>query len=508
MAGGAGVTRKVVVVGAGFGGLAAACELAARGAEVTLLERAAVPGGKAQRVAHGGFAWDTGPTLLTLPAVLDEVLGLAGMRLRDAVRAVPLSPLCRYRFASGATLDHHADRDAMVAGIGAIDARDAAQWPAFEQHVRALWETVGRAYVDEPFTGALDLAARSARRGAGTVAMQLGLRTLGQHAARWFRSPEMRQFVGRFATYVGASPFRAPAALAMIAAVEGAGDAVYPVGGMARVAAVFADAARRLGVTLRLDEPVRRIERDGKGWRVSTDARTADADAVLLDVDPLYAATLFDDGSAARDSLDADRGRTRSLSALVLHVALRGRTEPLALHNVLFPANYAAEFDDVMERGALPSDGTVYVAAPSPVDAGTAPEGHEALFTLVNAPADLRASDDASVARVQDHVLARLAAVDPSLPGRVVALHAQRPMFIASTGSADGAIYGVAPHGSLGTFRRPLARVAGARGLYLAGGCSHPGGGVPMTVRSGQHAARTLAADLRLDVAPALAVPA
>lgn len=493
--------RRVAIVGAGFGGLSAACELAAAGLEVTLFERSATVGGKAGRLEHAGYRWDTGPTLLTMPDTLDRPLSFVGKRLADLVKLHPLAPLCRYAFAGGERFDHHVDVARTAAEIARFSPEDAEAWPRFLAWAKHTDAQVGAEYMDVPFTGLLDFAARMARRGPAAVATGSSFGTLEALAARWFRSTPMRQFVGRLATYVGAAPALASAAFGTIAAVESRGDAVYPEGGIHAVAVALAGAATELGVALRLGAGVDSLRRDGRGFEVGSAAGRERFDALILDIDPLFAARLFPQGSAEARALGSGAQAARSLSGCAVLLGLEGRTEGLALHNVLFPRDQPAEFRDLFEAGRPPQDGTVYVSAASHVDAGNAPPGHEALFCLVNAPARPELDWKAESARLTEHVVAVLERHHPGFAARRRVAQVLTPVEFARTGSLDGALYGAAPHGLLGPFQRPLQRVQ--NGLFLAGGATHPGGGVPMVVRSGRHAAALLLRESGMELAAA-----
>lgn len=484
---------SVLVVGAGFGGLSAAIELAAAGAQVTVIEQAKAVGGKAGRLSEGGFTWDTGPTLLTMPAVLDQALGRAGMALASEVELHGLAPLCRYRFASGQGFDHHADPARTAEEIARFSPHDARAWPQFLAWASEVFGLVGAEFLEVPFASTLSFAGRMARRGPRALALGASFGSLDGLGRRFFQSPELRCFVNRLATYVGGAPTQASAAFGMIAHVESRGDAVYPVGGIHAVAQALARAAQKLGVELRLGERVQRLEQ-GRGWRATTDRSALTADAVILNVDPALAARLLGTRLQARRSAGEDGAR--SLSGVALLLGLRGRTPGLALHNVFFPERYDREFVDIFERRQPPDDPAIYVASPVLVDPQVAPPGDEALFVLINAPPRLDLDWPAEVERLRAHVVQRMQQRDPSFAERLAVVRALTPNDFANTGSPDGALYGLAPHGKLGPFRRPPQRVDGARGLYLAGGATHPGGGVPMATLSGRHAARLLLEDL------------
>jgi phytoene desaturase len=484
---------SAIVIGAGFGGLSAAIDLAAAGVRVTVIEQAQQVGGKAGRYAEAGFTWDTGPTLLTLPEILDEKLARAGMRLASEVPLHPLSPLCRYRFAIGTTFDHHADIARTAQEIAKFSPHDAEAWPRFLAWAKEVFGLVGGAYLDVPFPGTLSFATRMARLGPRALTLGASFGSIDGLGQRFFESQELRCFVNRLATYVGGSPTQTSGSFGMIAHVESRGDAVYPVGGIHAVAQALARAATKLGVQFRLGEQVERIEQR-QGWQVTTGDGAYAGDAVVLNVDPALGARLFGDKLRAR--LTVGEAGTRSLSGVALLLGLRGRTQGLALHNVFFPADYAGEFEDLFDRRLPPLTPAIYVAAGSQVDPAAAPPDHEALFVLVNAPPELRFDWNAEVVRLKALVIARLETLDPTFGARLTVMKALTPIDFARTGSPDGALYGLAPHGALGPFRRPAQRVSGAKGLYLAGGATHPGGGVPMATLSGSHAAQLLLQDL------------
>jgi phytoene dehydrogenase-like protein len=276
--------------------------------------------------------------------------------------------------------------------------------------------------------------------------------------------------IERFATYAGADPRRAPAALAVAGFVEHAFGAWHPRGGLFELVLALARRLEALGGELRTEQPVERIlVSGGRARGVATPACAFAADAVVTDVDYALVARLLGREPPARE---------HSLSGLAVLLGLSGETPGLAHHRIDFPADYDAEFDDVFVHRRPVRDPTLYVSAP----AATEP-GPEAWFVLVNAPA---IGDEADWAAEQERLIDRLGVRD-----RVVACARRTPGDLErETAAAGGAIYGAAPHGRLGALRRPGNRVRGVRGLWLAGGSVHPGGGLPLVALGGRTVAR------------------
>jgi len=489
---------SVVVVGAGFGGLSAAAYLSRAGADVTVVERAAHVGGKAGHLEKDGFVFDAGPTLLTMPEVLEDAFAAAGSSLSAHTTLTRLDPVARYLFANGRELLVSTDHERTKASIRAFAPRDAEAWDAFFAECKEVWEVAGEPYLEAPFDGLLGFTQRALRRGSKVLRLGMSLGTLDQFARRHFESAEMRSFVGRFATYAGGAPARSTAAFAMIPWLEIEKGAFYPRGGMHALAASLAQALARAGVRFRLGTDVREVLLDARGKTVgvATSDRAAPrlaADVVVLNMDPLTAARhLMPRARGAAGFAAKLETRERSLSGLAWSFGVEGHVPVEAHHTVLFPEDYAAEFEAIFERGAMPERPAVYVSVPSLGDRSRAPAGCQTLFTLVNAPAT--AAYDA--AQVREYVLGELERRwCPDLRGRIRAEAVITPADIAATGSAHGSIYGAAPHGATSTFERPKYRADFAEGVYFVGGATHPGGGVPMVTKGGRFVAEAVLED-------------
>jgi len=480
---------EVVVVGAGVGGLAASIHLAAAGHDVVVLERLDRPGGKLAERSAAGFTWETGPSLVTLPHVFEDLARTAGRSLDELVDLVRLDPICRYRFADGTGFDHRADLADAVAAADALAPGAGEQWRAFMAHAASVWEVAERTF----FAGAMESPLRLLRRmrSARDLLAIDPLRSLHARAAASFDDPRLVQYVDRYATYSGSSPFEAPATLSCIPHIEQALGAWYVRGGLGRLADALAALATGLGVEIRTSTDVDAIEHDHgavTGVR-GRDGTVVEADAVVADVDALH---LY------RDLLPHRRGRRRaeaaprSSSGFVLLLGVEGRTPALAHHNVSFSVDYRHEFADLFERDVPGADPTVYVAASSVTDPTQAPAGCENWFVLVNAPAGA-----GSMPGYGDHLLEVMARRGWDLSGRIVHREEITPADIASRyRTPGGSIYGTSSNGRMAAFLRPGNRGPIDR-LYLCGGSSHPGGGLPLVAMSGRIAAGLCAGDLQ-----------
>ena len=490
-------SRRVIVVGAGVGGLVAALELAASGVEVLLLERAAQPGGKMRELTVGGLAMDAGPTVFTMRWVFDELFDAVGTRLTDHLQLAPLNVLARHAWSAHERLDLFADVAQSADAIGAFAGPQASRgYLAFCERARAIYQTLDQPFLRGSRPNPLSLVHRAGLRGLPGLMRISPFATLWSELGRYLADPRLRQLFGRYATYCGASPYLAPATLMLVAHVEQQG--VWAVdGGMHRVAQALAALARERGAVLRFNTCVSEVLTQGGracGVRLA-DGETLQAEAVVFngDVGSLGAGLL---GDAARSAAAPVPAARRSLSALTWNLLAPTRGFPLSRHTVFFSNDYATEFNDI-GRGRLPSSPTVYVCAQDRSDDDATVSAPERLLLIVNAPAqgDTQPFAPEELRRCESQTFQQMARcglqVDPT-PSRTQMTTPQGfEQLFPATG---GALYGQASHGWAASFRRPGAR-SRLPGLYLAGGSVHPGPGVPMAALSGRQAAASVIAD-------------
>jgi phytoene desaturase len=498
----------IVVIGAGMGGLSAAAHLSAQGHRVRVLEATSRVGGKAGRREIDGFRFDTGPTLLTMADVVRRAFSAAGGDLDRDVGLLPIHPETRYFFADRRRVDVVQDAKETARNIERVFAGEGAAYERFIEHAATIWRLASEPYLEAPFTGYPAFMLRVLQRGLGAAKLGKNLGTLDSLARDFFRSSELRMFVERFATYVGGDPSRTSAAYANIAHVECTMGAMHPRGGMAAIALALAERLRARGVRITTDAPVSEVVLESsrvRAVRVKGDPTPIPCDAVIVNVDPQMAAESFLSRAASALDLAALRKRERSVSCYALLLGVEGSVGDLAHHTLYFPANYQREFTDLFREKVAPTDPTIYVNVPSLTEQGVAPEGCHSLYVLVNAPATgdqpERWSDGSTQIQTLDRAITqRLDELVPGISSRVRVRSRVTPLDIAALGSVGGAIYGEAPHGPTAPFRRPKQRVDAIKGLYLATGSAHPGGGVAMVTLGGEHVSTLVRED-----APSLA---
>lgn len=491
--------QTVNIIGAGLGGLAAAIRLAARGVRVKVFEKNETAGGKVNIQAAGGYTFDTGASLLTMRHVVADLFESAGRRLEDYLELEPLEPICRYLWPDGAQLDAFTDIARTEAEIGKIAPADAEGFRRFLTDARRKYEVAERTFLAHSLN---DLPRLLRPRYARDLAALSSMRTLSAHVASYFRSPHLRQLFNRFATYNGSSPYRAPATFALIPYVEFGLGAWYVRGGMYQLPSALARVAGELGVELRLGAEVERIiVRAGRvrGVRLACgEVQECDALVANSDASETYLRLLEPEahGTAAVARRLA-RGEP-SCSGFVVLAGARRRYEQLAHHNIFFSSDYRAEFRALFDDLRPAREPTVYVCATSRTDASQAPAGHENLFVLVNAPAtSKRTCWDSEKDDYRDLVMRRLESFGlTDLRSSVEYEHLITPADFESIYRAHrGSIYGLSSNSPLSAFLRPPNRARHVRGLYFAGGTTHPGGGIPLVLLSGKMAAELLIRD-------------
>ena len=482
-------TAKVVVVGAGLGGLSAACRLAKNNFDVVVLEKNETVGGKVDFVEANGYKFDTGASLLTMPHVLEDVFEFCEKRLADYLELVACEPICRYFWTDGTTLDASQNLEKTESEIGGLEPRDVENFRKYLADSKQKYEIAERTFLAQSLN---DLPKLLTRENLPDLLKISTLKTLDRHNAKYFRSKKLQQLFNRFATYNGSSPFETPATFALIPFVEFGLGAWYPKGGMYRIPQALAKLARELGVEILTGKEVEKIIVENKqvvGVKIKN-GEIMPSDFVISNADAV---------ETYRNLLPPEnkkfQNREPSCSGFVMLLGTRRKFPQLAHHNIFFSDDYKAEFDAIFKSKRPAPNPTIYVCAASVTDPTQSPEGCENLFVLVNAPYTSEQTNwTAEKKNYRDLIIKTLE--NFGLKGLETSIEFERIItpedFERKYRANRGSIYGVSSNGIWSAFMRVPNKSKTIENLYFAGGATHPGGGIPLVLLSGKMAAEMI----------------
>ena len=523
--------KHVIVVGGGVGGLSAAIRLAARGGVgVTLVEKNPRVGGKLnlweaphphRPPGERSFRFDTGPSLLTLPFVLADLFAAAGEDVRKWLPILKLDPIASFRWVDGTRFDLRDGSTDLEAELARVAPGDVAGWKRFAERGRQIWDLSAELFLfhaPEQVLSGKAPGGEDRKPWSGlallTTPFRIGMfsrysRLVDKH----LQNQKLREVLYQYATYSGASPFKAPATLAVIPHAETYFGGWYPQGGMYQIADALRRLAEQSQVTMRTGVSVERIlcERDGAGRKARRRAigvrlsggEVLRADAVVVNADVVYAYRHLIDPADRPHWPEPKLDRLEpGGSGMVLLLGVEGTCPQLAHHTKFMPADYASDLRAMFDTRTIPADPCIYVCASTRTDPSQAPEGCENLFVLTSAPPldgriDWAVEGPRYEQQVIDTLEHRWGLTD--LARRIVVRRRFTPVEFRSVYNANaGSIYGIGSNSRRTAFLRPPNRDRKIAGLYFAGGATHPGGGLPLVTLSGKIAAELVAEDLGL----------
>lgn len=488
--------RRIAVVGSGFGGLAAAIRLQAAGMRVTIFEARDLPGGRAYVYRDKGFTFDAGPTVITAPECLEELFNLGGVRMRDRVEMLPVTPFYRLVWDDGDTMDYDGD---LAGAIGRRSESDAEGYRRFVEYSREVFETGYVELAHVPFLRFIDMV-----RCAPDLVRLGAHRSVYSMVAKYVKDEHVRQALSFHSLLVGGNPFDTSAIYTLIHYLERKWGVWFPRGGTGALVRALVKLFEELGGELRLSTPVRSIELEGGAHLVTTDAMDREPfDAVVSNADLHHTYGKLYAGNAAAASTTRKLERADwSMSLFVLYFGTDTPYDHLAHHTVIFGPRYKELLREIFDGPNLPDDFSLYLHAPTVTDPSLAPPGCGSFYVLSpvphlgNANVDWANEGEAYA----DKILAALERHMPDLRRHVVTKRWFTPNdFQSQLAAYQGAAFSLAPKLQQSAWFRPHNRDPKIPGLYIVGAGTHPGAGVPGVVGSAKATASVVLRDFGME---------
>jgi phytoene desaturase len=476
---------RAVVIGGGFGGLAAAIRLGARGYRVTVLEKRDAPGGRAYVYRQDGFTFDAGPTIVTAPFLFEELWALCGRRMADDVELKPMSPFYRIRFDDGACFNYSGDMAAMRAEVARFSPADVDGFMRFMEASREICRIGFEQLGDVPFSSPLDMA----RIAPDLIRLQ-GYRSVYALVSQHFRDERLRTIFSFHPLLIGGNPFRASAIYCLIAALENRWGVHFAMGGTGALVSGLVDLIDGQGGNIRYGCDVESIivERGAaRGVRLA-DGETIHSDIVVSNADSAWTYRHLLPASARRRWSDRKLARASySMSLFLWYFGTRRRYDDVAHHTILMGPRYRELLKDIFERKILAQDFSLYLHRPTATDPSLAPPGCDAFYVLSPVPNLDGGQDWSEIAPSYRRRIAAFleASVLPGLSSEIVTSRITTPLnFEADLNAYRGAAFGLEPILTQSAWFRPHNASEDVRNLFLVGAGTHPGAGLPGVLSS------------------------
>ncbi len=486
---------KAIIIGSGVGGLAVAIRLALKGYEVKVFEKNIYPGGKLSAFEKGGYRFDAGPSLFTQPQNMVELFELAGEPVEHYFNFQSVDIANKYFYENGKRVNAYTN----AAKFGQEMQNELGEDPQnvinYLKQSEKLFENIGALFLGHSLHKRKTWMQKSLVKALSALKFQYLFQSLNQYNNSSFSTPEAVQLFNRFATYNGSSPYKTPAMLSLIPHLEQNQGTFYPKGGMVSITNALYKLAMDKGVQFYFDSPVQRIiHHEGKvrGAVVNNENLVADIIVSNSDVYYTYKNLLRNAGRAGKIIK-----QERSSSAIVFYWGIKKEFNELQLHNIFFSKDYEREFDCIFNKGKLNEDPTVYINITSKMEKSQSPAGKENWFVMVNAPADTGQNWNDMKQLLRKNVLSKLSRMlGEDVEALIETEHSMDPIAIQEqTASYKGSLYGTSSNSKLAAFFRHPNFTDTIKGLYFCGGSVHPGGGIPLCLKSAKIVSELVTAD-------------
>ncbi|MFE8700769.1 phytoene desaturase family protein [Cytobacillus sp. FJAT-54145] len=486
--------KKTIIIGGGLGGLSCAINLAVNGYRVTLIEKEAELGGKLTREVHGDYSFDLGPSTITMMSAFDEVFKAAGRKREDYLTVYPINPMTRNIFADGSIVDLSSNIEQMEEQISRYSKEDARQYRSFLQESNRLYTISEQEFLNRLLVRKRDRFNYNLIKGFIGIQPFTSIQNLLEE---YFQHPNTLAMFGRYATYVGSSPYQTPAVFSMMAHLEGSLGIYGIKGGTYYIVEAFEKLANEVGVTIKKNEQVKKIcVSNKKVTGIETDHGFYEADQVVANGDALaiYRELIEENDRPSMTNKEIDRIEP-SLSGFVMLLGVKKQFSLLKHHTVFFPEDYQREFIDLFDQKRAVEDPTIYICYSGYSDSELCSKGKSNLFVLVNAPAQTK---HVHWDELKDNYASRIKTKleNKGLINLVDSVEIQKlstpDNLQKRTGAYKGAIYGMSSNSFRQAFFKVNNKAKDIGGLWFVGGSTHPGGGTPIVTKSGQLVAKAI----------------
>ena len=489
---------KAIVIGSGVAGLASAIRLAIQGMEVSVFEKNDYPGGKLSHFEMQGYHFDAGPSLFTEPANIEELFSLAEENIEDYFEYTPKEIACKYFFDDSIKITAYTDAEKFAAELADKTGEKEQNVKTYLQQSAVLYNNIGSVFLNHSLHKKSSLHKANLGKAIKTTKWKYLFNSLHHVNTTSFSNAHTVQLFNRYATYNGSNPYKAPGMLSLIPHLEYNEGVFYPRGGMISIINALYKLALKKGVRFEFNTPVQRIiHTEGKVCGVVVNNKNIKADIVVSNMDIYFTQLyLLNNTSRAKKILKQER----SSSAVVFYWGINKTFPELDLHNIFFSEDYKAEFDHLFKYKKIFDDPTIYINITSKCEPGVqAPHGKENWFVMVNAPANVE--QDWLLYKQQYRVniinkLNRLLQTD--ITPLIEVEQILDPVLIEErTSSYMGALYGTSSNSRMAAFLRHPNFSKQIKGLYFAGGSVHPGGGIPLCLKSAKIMSELVADDIK-----------
>lgn len=476
--------QKAIIIGSGIAGIAAAIRLAVQGFEVRVYEKNDQPGGKLSWFEQNGYKFDAGPSLFTQPCNIEELFELASEPIEKYFTYQPVEIACKYFYSNGKIINAYTDKYRFATELSEQVNEDPLSVNEYLNRAEKLYYSIGDVFLHHSLHKRNTWLNRRIIKALSALKLSYLFNSLDKYNQIKFRSQETIQLFNRFATYNGSNPFKAPAMLSIIPHLEQNEGVFYPQGGMISITNALYQLAIDKGVKFHFNTPVQKIiYNEDKVCGVVVNNENIMSSTVISNADAYFTyKDLLNDNSKAQDLLKQER----SSSAIVFYWGIKKNFPQLELHNIFFSSNYKQEFDAIFNKGIITEDPTVYINITSKQESSQAPHGCENWFVMINVPPNKGQNWEQIKVQSRISIIKKLSSllqedIEPLIQTETIL----DPLILESqTASYGGSLYGTSSNSKMAAFLRHPNFTNSIKGLYFCGGTVHPGGGIPLCLKS------------------------